>query len=86
MEVLEELEVAFFLSWDKMVNQHRALSGDRFMHGGPASFSDHEVMFIQELRDFFCPTQQADAVRILRFDFCGTRVEGAEILPSTIVR
>lgn len=55
-EVLEELEIAFFLSWDEVMNQHRALSGDGLVNRCATGFTDHEVVGVEELRNFFGPT------------------------------
>lgn len=55
-EVLEELEVAFFLAGDEVMDQHRALRGDGFVDGCATGFANDEVMGIEKLRNFFGPT------------------------------
>lgn len=56
VEMLEELEVSFFLSGDEVMDQHRALRGDGFMDGRATGFADYEVVRVEELRNFFRPT------------------------------
>jgi hypothetical protein len=44
VEMLEELEVAFFLSGDEVMDQHWALRGDGFMDGRATGFADYQVV------------------------------------------
>lgn len=43
-EVLEELEIAFFLAGNEVMDQHRALRGDGFVDCCATGFAYHEVM------------------------------------------
>ena len=43
-DFFKELEVAFFLTGDEVVDEHRTAGGDGFVDGGSACFSDDEVV------------------------------------------
>lgn len=67
----EQLEVAFFLAGDEVVDQHRASGGDGFVDGGPAGFANHEVVAGQEFGDFLRPAFDLDASGEALFDLLG---------------
>ena len=78
-DFLEQLEVAFFLTGDEVVDEHRAARGDRFVDGGATGFADDEVVTCQKFGDFAGPTQDADTAGEGVFDLAGSRVEKADV-------
>lgn len=75
----EEFDVSFLLSGDDVVDEHRTLSGDGFVHCGSTCFSDDEMMAGKELGHFFGPAFDGDPAGELVFDFTGFFVKSAKV-------
>ena len=58
----DEFGVAFLLSGDDLVDNHRAARGDGFLNGRAAGFADDEVMAHHEFRHLVRPAEHLHAV------------------------
>lgn len=70
--MLEELEISLFLAGHEVVDEHGDTGGDGFVDGCATGLADDEVVFFEELGDFFCPSEKPDATGIF-----GTNLAGA---------
>ena len=51
----EEVEVAFFLAGDEVVDEHGAARGEGFVDSGASGLADDEVVGAEEFGDFLSP-------------------------------
>lgn len=64
------------------MDEHGALGGDGFVHGGSARFADDEVMGGEEFRDLLSPAFDANAAGIGGFEGMDPAIETAEVAPQ----
>ena len=55
----QEAQIPFFLARNKVMNEHRAMSGDGFMDCGTAGFADNQVMLGEQAGDAPGPAEDA---------------------------
>jgi hypothetical protein len=56
----DQLGIAFFLTGDNVINNHRTTGRDRFLNGCASSFSDEQMALVKHARKFLGPTDDVD--------------------------
>ena len=75
----KQLQIAFLLTRNQMMNQHGATSGNGLMHGRPTRLTDHQMMLGQQLRHPPRPTNQAHTTRVSISESLSTADQSAHI-------
>ena len=75
----KELDVALFLTWHDVMDQHGTLGGDGFVNGGTTGFSNHEVMRGKQFGDLAGPPFEMESAGVGLFEGANFPVEPADV-------